>query len=133
MHACSRKAACGTGPKVCHACVHACVQQEGGARQRRDALGGDFFASLLVELRSKLPLPPLANAGVYGRAFLNGGSSMLLTGQPDVLVPGPRNALAELAATSRWSVVRTCAPVLTPALHTPVLALSHMYICRHCC
>jgi outer membrane protein assembly factor BamA len=86
--------------------MHVVPKQEDGGRPRRDALGGDFFAALLAELRCKLPLAPLANAGIYGRAFLNGGSAMLLTGQPSAPVPGPRGALAELAATSRWSVVR---------------------------
>lgn len=73
-----------------------------GSGRTQDALGGDVALSLLAALRFKLPGEAAQRAGLYGQAFLNGGSLAPLSG-------GLSGAVHRLATTLRWSMVREAA------------------------
>ena len=51
----------------------------------------------------QLPLEALQRAGLYGQAFVNGGSSSLLDRRKDRPV---QHSLDQLANTFRWTAVR---------------------------
>ncbi|KAL3152135.1 hypothetical protein ABBQ32_001233 [Trebouxia sp. C0010 RCD-2024] len=53
---------------------------QGGAGSRRDALGGDLYATVLAALRFQFPSRSLQEAGIHGHFFVNGGSLSLLSG-----------------------------------------------------
>lgn len=68
-----------------------------GDGRTQDALGGDVALSLLAALRFKLPGEAAKRAGLYGQAFLNGGSLAPLSG-------GLSGAMHQMATTLRWSM-----------------------------
>lgn len=72
----------------------------GASSGGRDALGGDLYASLMAALNFKLPHPALQALRLHGHAFLNGGSSVLLTGNGK----GYGANLREFGTSLRWSV-----------------------------
>ena len=70
--------------------------------QRRDALGGDLFCSLMAALNFQLPHEGLRAAGVHGHLFLNGGTLVGLGGGSGRSL---QQCAHELATTLRWTVV----------------------------
>ncbi|KAK9784757.1 hypothetical protein WJX73_001773 [Symbiochloris irregularis] len=68
--------------------------------RRHDALGGDLFGSAMAALRFQLPVPTLANLGIYGHAFVSSGSSVLVGGTNK----STQALLQDFGAGIRWTV-----------------------------
>ncbi|MEW5305444.1 MAG: hypothetical protein WDW38_010472 [Sanguina aurantia] len=69
------------------------------APTKRDALGGDLYASVLAALTFQLPHPVLKSLNMHGQVFVNGGNNMALAGTSRPL----RDSINEFGSQFRWS------------------------------
>ncbi|KDD76955.1 hypothetical protein H632_c56p0, partial [Helicosporidium sp. ATCC 50920] len=71
-----------------------------GPSPGRDALGGDFFGTILASLSFELPFELAREAGMHGHVFLNGGSVVGVAGREG----GLRDRAREFGQSLRWTV-----------------------------
>lgn len=90
-----------------------------GPSPGRDALGGDFFGTILASLSFELPFELAREAGMHGHVFLNGGSVVGVAGREG----GLRDRAREFGQSLRWTVVRFGRGSASDCLELPLMAM----------